>query len=350
MSDQIKNLMIGIFVLVAACIVIFILMFLNPRVGDKGKVLLARFTNIDKVTIGTRVTYAGKPVGEVVGIKEVEFGREGRKDSSGHIYLYELKLRVDSKVNVFNSDEVAVRTSGLLGEKNVEISPMAPQPGVVLKQVDDQVIYGVETGTVEDAFKGLKDVSIKFETALDGITEALDRIKVENIIENISKVAENIASITDSLNNPALLTDTLENIHSLSQKANDSWAKVDTAFDRIHTAAESVDNAGQSLNKAGQSIQELGNDGKAFVRKYSESEGSFNKLFLKDDFYLRTTSILSKAETIMDDINHYGLLFSSDKGWQRLRARRLNLLQKLSTPQEFRNYFNDEIECFNMNG
>lgn len=344
MSDQIKNLMIGIFVLVAACIVIFILMFLNPRVGDKGKVLLARFTNIDKVTIGTRVTYAGKPVGEVVGIKEVEFGREGRKDSSGHIYLYELKLRVDSKVNVFNSDDVGVRTSGLLGEKNIEISPLAPLHGVPLKQIDDQVIYGTETGSVEDALKGLKDVSSKFEIALDSVTNTLNRIKDTHVIEKVSKVAENIVSITDSLNNPALLSDTLENIHILSQKANDSWTKVDVAFDRIHAAAESVDHAGQSLNIAGQSIQNLMSEGSIFVRKYSESEGSFNKLFLKDDLYLRTNSILSKFETVMDDINHYGLLFSSDKGWQRLRARRLNLLQKLSTPQEFRNYFNDEID------
>src|SRR5581483_903000 len=39
----------------------------------------------------------------------------------------------------------------------------------------------------------------------------------------------------------------------------------------------------------------------------------------------------------------YGILFHSDKRWQRLRARRLNLLQKLQSPQEFRNYFNDEV-------
>lgn len=336
MSDQIKNLMIGIFVLVAACIVIFILMFLNPKVGDKGKVLMTRFTNIDKVSLGTRVTYAGKPVGEVVGIKEVEFGREGRKDSSGHIYLYELKLRVDSKVNVFNSDEVSIRTSGLLGEKNVEISPMAPSPNVPLKQIDHEVIYGVETGSVEETFKEFKEAADKFETALDAITDTLNRIKEENIVENLSKVAENIASITDSLNKPSLLTDTLDNIYTLSQKANDSWTNVDKAFNRIDTAGQSVDTAAQRL-------RQFADEGIGFIKKYSEAEGTFSKLFLKDDLYLRTNSILSKFETIMDDINHYGLLFHSDKGWQRLRARRLNLLQKLSTPQEFRNYFNDEI-------
>lgn len=336
MSDQIKNLMIGIFVLVAACIIIFILMFLNPKVGDKGKVLLARFTNLDKVSLGTRVTYAGKPVGEVVGIKEVEFGREGRKDSSGHIYLYELKLRVDSKVNVFDSDEVSIRTSGLLGEKNVEISPMAPLPGKPLKQIDHEVIYGIETGSVEETFKEFKEATDKFEIALDAITNTLNRIKEENLVENLSKVAENIASITDSLNKPQLLSDTLDNIYELSEKANGSWANIDKAFNRLEVAAQSIDHAGQGLSK-------FADVGILFINKFSEAEGSVNKFFFKDDLYLRTNSILSKFETIMDDINHYGLLFHSDKGWQRLRARRLNLLQKLSSPQEFRNYFNDEI-------
>jgi len=68
------------------------------------------------------------------------------------------------------------------------------------------------------------------------------------------------------------------------------------------------------------------------------------RLFMRDDLYLHTISIMNKAETLMNDVNHYGLLFHTDKKWQRLRARRLNLMQALRTPQEFRNYFNDEID------
>lgn len=46
----------------------------------------------------------------------------------------------------------------------------------------------------------------------------------------------------------------------------------------------------------------------------------------------------------MDDVNHYGILFHNDKRWQRLRARRMNLMEKLKTPQEFRNFFNQEVD------
>ncbi len=79
-------------------------------------------------------------------------------------------------------------------------------------------------------------------------------------------------------------------------------------------------------------------------KNVENGEGTIGRLLMRDDLYLHTTSIMNKAETLMNDVNHYGLLFHLDKKWQRLRARRLNLMQTLSTPQEFRNYFNDEID------
>ena len=46
----------------------------------------------------------------------------------------------------------------------------------------------------------------------------------------------------------------------------------------------------------------------------------------------------------MDDINHFGLLFHLDKRWQRLQGKRLRLLEKLSSPNEFAKYFNQEMD------
>lgn len=63
-----------------------------------------------------------------------------------------------------------------------------------------------------------------------------------------------------------------------------------------------------------------------------------------EDFYLRLTSITSKAETLMNDINHYGLLFQYDKGWQRSRTKKANLMQALDTPREFKAYFEGEVD------
>ena len=55
-------------------------------------------------------------------------------------------------------------------------------------------------------------------------------------------------------------------------------------------------------------------------------------------------AIMSKVDTLMNDINHYGLLFQYDKHWQRIRTKRANLLQALKSPKEFEDYFETEID------
>ncbi len=323
MADQFKNFMIGLFIAIAAVVVVFILMFLHPHVGDQGKQIKVRFTDVDKVTPGTRVTYAGKPVGEVVSIEEVDTERKEKTDSLGRIYLYQLTLKVDSHVNVFNSDEIALRTSGLLGEKNVEITPMAPKTGVPLKNVDDQILYSIETSSVEDTLKEFKKFADRFELALDRVNGILGNVQKDQIVDKISQTLDHVVSITNALDLPKDLSATVVNLHTLTDKAIHSWDTVDKVLANFYDVTSNA---------------------KEITDKVKSGQGTLGKLIVKDDMYLRINSLMSKLEVTMDDINHYGLMFHSDKGWQRLRARRLNLMQTLKRPEEFRNYFNDEVD------
>lgn len=337
MTDQFKNFLIGLFVTAAAAIVVFIIMFLNPSVGDEGKIIHVRFADIDKVTLGTRVTYGGKPVGEVIGIHEIEHGRRGKADDYGHVYLYDLTLRVDSGVNVYNSDQVSLRTSGLLGEKNVEITPLTPGEGLILKQIDHEPIYGEESASVEQTLKEFKEIGDKAKKMLDAITQVVNRVSENKLVDKITTTVEHIESIAKALDNPQQWSETLANIHNISVRVNQSWDTVDTAL-------HSFDDAAHAITEAGKSAQGFMDEGKKLVTKVYNGEGTVGRLISSDELYLNLNALMGKAETILDDINHYGLLYQTDKGWQRLRARRLNLLQTLRTPQEFRNYFNDEID------
>ena len=302
MPDQLKNLFIGIFVVAALAIVVFMLLFLHPSLGDEGQTVTVRFTDIDKVNVGTRVIFAGRPIGEVKKIREINESKEGRTEHKGDIYVYELDLRIDSGTKIFNSDSISLRTSGLLGEKSVSIDPQPLKPGQEARIVNTEVIYAEGTGSVEDTFKEFKEVADKFDVALDAITDALNELKDRGVWENLGITAENLADITSSL--------------------SEQWGDVKTTITNV---ADTSANA------------------REISEKIKDGEGTLGQLISKDDMYLRATSMLSKGETILDDINHYGVLFHLDKGWQRLRARRMNLLQQLTTPQEFRNYFNDEV-------
>lgn len=302
MGDQVKNMMIGIFVIAAFAIIIFMIMFLHPNIGNEGKIIKVRFADVDKISTGTRVTFAGKPVGEVTNVEEIDLGANPRMSHDGIVYVYELTLAVDSSVDVYTTDEITARTSGLLGEKSVSIMPVPPRKGEKLVLVKDQILYAAETGSVESTLKEFKELSDKVELTLDGFIEAFDELRKQNVWENLGETISNVLDITDALNKPDLLTSSLENVASFTKTTND------------------------------------------VVINVSKGQGSLGKIIANDDLYLRLSSLLSKAEVTLNDVNHYGIMFHLDKGWQRMRARRLNLLQTLCSPQEFRNYFNDEID------
>lgn len=327
MIDQAKNMVIGVFILTALTIVVFILLFLNPSVGDKEQVLHVRFTDIDKVNPGTKVTFAGKQVGEVINIKDIEDGRGGRQDDMGHVYVYELTIALDSGIEVYETDEISLRTSGLLGERSVGITPIGRKPGESLRRVNqDEILYAIDAGSVEETMKEFKEVANKFDVALDNISAAFEDLRKEQVIHHIALATKNISDITGALNRPTDWSETLKNVHSasseLATRLPESWNTVDETLGDFKSASANVRDVSV---------------------RFQQGEGTLGRLLSRDDLYLDIKAILSKAETVADDINHYGLTFNQDKGWQRLRARRMNLLAKLSTPQEFHNYFNDEM-------
>lgn len=329
MADQFKNVIIGVFVLTALIIVVFILLFLHPSTGDEGQIIYVRFTDIDKVNVGTPVTFAGRPVGEVSEITSLNPGREagGRTNDYGHLYVYQLTLSVDSHVKVYDTDAIALRTAGLLGERSVSIMPLVPPKGVTPKLVTgDDILYSIESGSVEDAVREFKQLSDQAEIVIGQISTLLREIEKEEMIGNLSASMKNIREITKALNRPEALSNIIINLDQMSsdiaRRLPSSWDTLDATLVRAKEFSLTT--------------RDLLND-------VAEGRGSLGALLRKEDVYLGVKSILGKMETVVDDVNHYGLFFQTDKGWQRLRARRMNLLQQLSSPQEFRNYFNDEI-------
>src|SRR4051812_30487520 len=110
MNDGAKNILIGLFVVAAGLLIVFMILFLHPTVGDDAQQIRVRFANIDKISIGTRVTYGGKAVGEVIEIKDIEDPKDARKPGKGgFVYLYELVLGVDSRVYIYNTDQISSR-------------------------------------------------------------------------------------------------------------------------------------------------------------------------------------------------------------------------------------------------
>ncbi len=276
MTDQLKNILIGLFVAIAITIGISLTLFLEPSVGDGKKILQVRFANVSGISVGTRVTYGGKVVGEVSSIKEVPEAREIAIDHSGKVYLYQLTLKLDSSVSLYTIDEVAIRTSGLMGERSIAILPKVSMNGLQPTPLTNEIIYA----------------------------NSVD--PMENTINQIGKLAVRVQATIDQF---------------------DIWFSENK--DKLTASVSSLEGTLGAVNKISSHI--------------ADGNGTVGRIVKSEDMYLRMSSVMGKVETLMADINNYGVLFQYNKSWQRQRTKRAAALQSIDSPKEFRGYFESEV-------
>lgn len=340
MSDQTKNLLIGLFVLSACVLVVWFIMFLRPSVGDMSKTYFIRFSNINKISLGTRVTYAGKPVGEVVCIREIFKARQQPTDEFGRLYVYELVVKVDSSISIYSSDQIELQTSGLLGEKSVAIIPKAPPRGEKAVLITDQPIYAESGDPLENTFLVIKDVASSVEDSFKEITNWVREHgeSVATTIRSFGHAMDEADTFLNNMNEQDIVSDLkqgIQNFSTVSQDLDDAITKLQDKdfFDNLGTTMDSLKDASASISQISQDI--------------ANGKGTIGKLITQDDVYYHMNSMMSKADTLMNDINHYGILFHANKGWQRMRTQRANLLNCLDTPAGFKEYFENEVDQIN---
>ena len=218
-------------------------------------------------------------------------------DDSDSIFTYELTLRYDSHVHIFDSDEISVKTSGLMGERTIAVTPRRLKTSDPKPLNKDDLLYASSTGSVED---GIANVTKKMEKTMDDVINLLELNQADihttlKSMESASAELEKILKRTNEL-------DVVGSCKAVITKADDLIAKV------------------------------------------SNGEGTLGKMLVQDDFYLKSVATINKANILMNDVNQYGVLFHLDKGWQRERRKRVEELAKLETPRAFQSFLNEEMQ------
>jgi phospholipid/cholesterol/gamma-HCH transport system substrate-binding protein len=342
MTDQLKNILIGLFVAIAITIGVSIVMFLEPNVGDGKKILHVRFTNVSGLGVGTRVTFAGKPVGEVASIREVSGARELPTDERGRIFLYELELKVDSSVQFYNTDEIAIRTTGLMGERSIAIIPNAKTQ---TSEINQEVILANSIDPLENTFAQVS----KAAGNLQSTVAHLDRW----FVENQKNLATSVQSFDQTMQRMNTILETVHDKH-LILSLRDSSDLLSKNLALIHESIQEdalLTKTAQMIENLNRTATYFNTEGVQMLRTMNQighdiatGTGTIGRFINSEDFYLRLSSILGKTDTLMNDINHYGILFQYDKSWQRNRTKRANQLKALETPGEFRSYFEGEVD------
>lgn len=342
MSERQKTLLIGVFIAIAIALGISIILFLKPDVGDGKKLLHVRFSNIAGINVGTRVTFAGKPVGEVVAIAEIPEARTAAAHTNGLVYFYQLTLKIDSSVAVYTSDDIALRTTGLMGERSIAILPKVGKDAAL---VNGDILYATSVDPLENTFSQISRLTSQMYETVSQLDTWMK--------ENGQPLSSAIRSF-DGMMAQAKTTLGAVNDEKLVPVLRDSVGLLSENLKLLHTSLEDdqlLQKAGSVLEGLDASLSAFNAEGIQTLRHFEQisrdiahGTGTIGRMLGSEDFYLRLTSITSKAETLMNDINHYGLLFQYDKGWQRSRTKKANLMQALDTPREFKAYFEGEVD------
>ncbi|MBI3211862.1 MAG: MCE family protein [Simkania negevensis] len=294
-----KNMLIGLFVVVACGLIVGIILFIEPSVGDAKESLVVRFSNINGLSVGTRVMFAGKPVGEIVSIEQIPHAREQPTDERGQVYFYQLTLNIDSSVRVYNTDEITVQTSGLLGEKSIAIIPKSPPRGVKPALINATIpIYAESIDPLESALSELSQLSDKVEETLDKVVAWIDQnghelgAAIRSFDDTMNEASRALAQV----NQLGLLDDVkwgMQNFSNAMQKVHQTIDQLteESAFTNLAATLKSAKHASGAIDTA--------------MHNLSEGKGSIGKLLMNDDSYLQVNAILSKVDTLMNDVNHY---------------------------------------------
>ena len=342
MTNSFKNFLIGIFLIAGLGIFVSLVLFLRPHVGDEKQILFVRFSTINKINVGTRVLFAGKAVGEVTKINEIYHARETQpSDGLGRLYFYQLTLKIDSNVHVYSTDEISVQTSGLMGEKSIAIIPKTPPKGVIPEMITDKTpFYADSIDPIENTITRLSAIGDKLDETAGMVKTWFEQNEatLSVAISSFGQAMTQIDIATRTLNEEQLIPQLKKGAAALTsslQKVDDALVCMtkDNVFENFGTITANLKTASTSFD--------------SICKELANGQGTIGKLLHGDDIYMRMTALMSKADTMMNDINHYGVLFHLNKGWQRTRTKQLNTMNALNTPDAFKDYFQTEIDQIN---
>ncbi len=342
MSNSVKNVLVGSLVIISIAILLGLVMFLRPSVGDEKQTILIRFSDINRINIGTRVLFAGKAVGEVTAIQEIEKARETQPiDEIGQLYFYQLTLKIDSSVHIYSTDEISIKTSGLLGDKSIAIIPRIPPKGVTPNIITERTpFYAISIDPIENSFNRLSSIGEKMEATIDTINSWW--------IKNTPNISESIDSFDSAMKEIRLSFETI-NQEQFIEECKEGISTITSFFQKTDRAMSHLEEAQffEHIGAASHKIQLAAEDISQICATIAEGKGSIGALIEKDDAYLQLNSCMSKLNSVINDINHYGILFHLNKTWQRKRTKQIAAMEKLDTAAGLKEFFEEEIEEIN---
>ena len=257
---------VGIVVFIAFVILVIAAIYIgNIKVTGGGYDFYVRFSFASDLRVRSKVKLAG---GVVIGtVLDITYD-----EPTG---LAKVKARVRDDVKIKKDADFSIYTSGLMGEKYLEVSGGTPGSGYV-KEGD--VIDGISPQSMDMALGKIYKVSDEFAKALIHLTSIMGSDETKNAISE-------------------MLKKTTESISGISSIVSDTKPKISSAL-------EGFEDTTKSLSKAAENIAILSNELKEFANK--ENRKNLNSAFSN------LNKISAKLDKTIDSLND--VIKKIDKG------------------------------------
>ncbi len=327
-------MIVGAFTVTGIGLLVWSIFFFKPSAGDGKQRLTVKFANIENIDIGTRVTYAGKPCGEVIAINQIIESRENVLDDSGQPYSYSVVLALDSGIRVYNTDLIEIHTSGLLGEKSIAIIPQPFLPGEKPVSVIGHTIYARSADPLASTLKSVSKASDSIADTMTHLSEILEQNQkgVSSSVNNLNQSLEQIRGIVLQINQSDLV--------GTMQRAASGIADFTTQAGEMMKTMQ----GNGLLEKIGQAADRFN----TVMGQLSEGKGTLGKLINDPTLYLEAVGMMERVNQLVYDLNHYGLLFHRNRQWKQKQAQRLAEVEALNSPDAFKKTFEEEMTRINQ--
>jgi phospholipid/cholesterol/gamma-HCH transport system substrate-binding protein len=290
MNDMRSEFMVGIF----AIAVMAILSFMTFRVGEfsigkkSGYVVYAYFNNTAGLSEKTRVKIAGVSAGTVEDIVLI--------DGTAKV-----AIRIDKNVRLYSDAVALIKSSGLLGDKFMEISIGSEGPEL---EDGDVIINVIEVAEVDDLVKNLTDVSAYLNDFMKEVTSREISIHINNIMANLdeitarinttlegdmdtlSRIARNIEEITESLKDetPEILASLNSAVYRLDMLLEETSPSIMSIANRTDSTMGEVEEIAAKINSGEGTIGKLVSDERLYDQIASAAGGVSNTISRVDRF------------------------------------------------------------------
>ncbi|MEW6054695.1 MAG: MlaD family protein [Nitrospirota bacterium] len=255
-----------------------------------------------------------------------------------------LTVRMDSDVNLYSDASASIKAAGLLGDKYLEIKTGTQKP---LLTNGDTLNNVIEIVDLDDLTRNLTAVSENINTLAQSLNESF---ATEEGKDAIKQAVLNLKDITVSMKETIAVNDqklrtTLDNINNLASSVNDlvekNSEKVTSAVSNIKDFSETLKEDGpqfvESLNKAANDLRAMVEENRPTIKSATDSIDNIAKKIEKGEGSLGK---LIKDDRLYESINKAAEGIDRTIGAvERFRTFITFQSEYLTKPKEGKGYF-----------